>query len=204
MAVFSRNWQDIFGITYKDIEWAATGERFTENMWNDYRQRFPNGNVIHHYGNEKWTIAALQAPGIIIASDAMPLLTTDDRVHPRGIGTFSKVLGRYTATEDDSARMDLVTALAKMTVLPAKRMQEFAPAFRYKGRLREGFDADLTLFDPHKISDAATFKQPLLPSKGIRYVMVNGEFVLKEGKFIEDVQPGKLIKGTGEKAIQNR
>jgi len=198
-AVFSRDWQSIFAITYKDIEWAATGERFTESMWNDYRQRFPGGQVIHHYGNEEWTRAALEAPGVIVASDAMPLLTTNDRVHPRGIGTFSKVLGNYTTNGNHSATMDLVTALAKMTVLPAKRMENFAPAFKYKGRLRQGFDADLTIFDPGKITDMATFQHPLRPSKGIQYVLVNGEFVLKSGRFIEDVLPGQLIKGSGGK-----
>ena len=201
-AVFSRDWQSIFAITYEDIEWAATGERFTESMWNDYRQRFPGGQVIHHYGNEEWTRAALEAPGVIVASDAMPLVTKDDRVHPRGIGTFSKVLGDYTTDGYHSATMDLVTALAKMTVLPAKRMENFAPAFKLKGRLREGFDADLTIFDPKKITDTATFQHPLRPSEGIQHVLVNGEFVLKGGRFVENALPGQLLRGSGGKTLQ--
>lgn len=202
-AVFNKDWQSIFGITYKDVEWADSGERFTKSMWNDYRQRFPAGQIIHHYGKEEWTLAALQAPGIIIASDAMPLVTKQDRVHPRGVGTFSKILGRYTDIKDPLVSISLVTALAKMTVLPARRMEEFAPEFKYKGRLREGFDADLTLFDPNEVTDMATFQQPLNPSNGIQYVLVNGEFVLKGGKLIEDVLPGKMIKGSGEKNLQN-
>jgi hypothetical protein len=202
-AVFSRDWQSIFGITYNDIEWAATGERFTQNMWNDYRQRFPGGQVIHHYGNEEWTLAALQSPGVIVASDAMPLTTAEDRVHPRGVGTFSKVLGHYTAGANHSGTIDLSEALGKMTVLPAKRLASFTPALRNKGRLRVGFDADITLFDPSEISDMATFKQPLLPSKGIQYVLVNGEFVLKAGKFIDNILPGQIIKGTAGKTLQD-
>jgi N-acyl-D-aspartate/D-glutamate deacylase len=90
-----------------------------------------------------------------------------------------------------------------MTVLPAKRMEDFAPACKYKGRLREGFDADLTLFDPRKITDTATFQRPLQPSKGIKHVLVNGEFVLKEGRFVEDALPGQLIKASGRKSHQN-
>lgn len=198
-AVFSRDWQSIFAITYKDIEWADTGERFTESLWNDYRQRFPGGQVIHHYGNEAWTRAALEAPGVMVASDAMPLATIEDRVHPRGIGTFSKMLGHYTANGNNAATIDLATALAKMTVLPAKRMENFAPAFKNKGRLREGFDADLTLFDAEKITDTATYQHPLRPSTGIQYVLVNGEFVLREGSLVEDVLPGRLIKSSGGK-----
>jgi len=200
-AVFSRDWQSIFGISYQDVEWAATGERFTKSMWQDYRQRFPEGKIIHHYGKEQWTRVALKAPGIMIASDAMPLLSNDDRVHPRGVGTFSKTLGRYTSSSDSSTGMPLVTALAKMTVLPAKRMQSFAPAFMRKGRLREGFDADITVFDPDEISDMATYQQPLAPSKGIQHVMVNGEFVLKHGVLLEDTLPGQIIKGVSEKSL---
>jgi len=171
-------------------------------MWNDYRQRFPGGQVIHHYGNEEWIRAALKAPGVIVASDAMPLVAAHDRVHPRGIGTFSKVLGNYTTNGNHSATMDLVTAPAKMTVLPAKRMENFPPAFKYKGRLREGFDADLTIFDPRKIRDTATFQDPLRPSKGIQHVLVNGEFVLKGGNLLEDALPGQLIRASGGKTQQ--
>ena len=203
-AVFKRDWQSTFGITYKDIEWAASGERFTKRMWDDYRQRFPEGQVIHHYGNEKWTQAALNGRNIIVASDAMPLSTKKDKVHPRGVGTFSKVLGRYVSMGDASGGLGLITALAKMTVLPAKRMENFAPALKDKGRLREGFDADITIFDPQKITDMATFRQPQRPSKGIQYVLVNGEFILKDGKFLEGVLPGQLIKRSGRKTLQSR
>jgi hypothetical protein len=203
-AVFSRDWQSIFAITYEDIEWSATGERFTQSMWNDYRQRFPGGQVIHHYGNEEWTRAALQAPGVIVASDAMPVVSTDERVHPRGVGTFSRVLGHYTAKDDHSDAMDLVTALAKMTILPAKRMEKFAPVFNNKGRLRAAFDADLTIFDPTMITDSATFQQPLLPSQGIQHVLVNGEFVLKAGRFIDNALPGQLIKGSAGRSLQHQ
>lgn len=193
-AVFSRDWQSTFDISYEDIEWAATGQRFTKTMWDDYRQRFPAGQVIHHYGKEEWTRVALNAASIIVASDAMFVATTDDKVHPRGIGTFSKVLARYTKNDKDFAGMPLITALAKMTVLPAKRMESFSPAFKKKGRLRKGYDADITIFDPKTITDMATFKQPQAPSKGIRYVLVNGQFILKDGEFIEGVMPGQLLK----------
>ncbi len=201
-AVFGRDWQSIFDISYKDIEWVATGERFTEDMWHDYRERFPSGQVIHHYGKENWTQTALSAPNIIVASDAMPLAAAQDKVHPRGAGTFSKILGRYIATDDNSAGMTLITALAKMTLLPAKRMETFAPGFKYKGRLRTGFDADITLFNPKSISDMATFKQPQTASRGIQYVLVNGEFILKDGKLIEGSLPGQLIKGAGGKTLK--
>jgi N-acyl-D-aspartate/D-glutamate deacylase len=81
-----------------------------------------------------------------------------------------------------------------MTVLPAKRLENFAPAFGRKERMRKGFDADITPFDPTKITDMATYQDPLLHSIGIEHVMVNGKFVVKNGSSIEDVLPGQLIK----------
>jgi hypothetical protein len=65
----------------------------------------------------------------------------------RGMQRFT-VLGLYTAKDDHCDAMVLVIALAKMTVLPAKRMEKFAPVFKNKGRLREAFDAELTIFIP--------------------------------------------------------
>ena len=90
-----------------------------------------------------------------------------------------------------------------MTILPAKRMEEFAPEFKYKGRLRKGFDADLTVFDPKSIIDMATFQHAQTPSNGIAYVLVNGGFILKGGQFMEGVLPGQLIKGASGKSLQN-
>ena len=59
-AVFSRDWQAIFNITYEDVEWAATGERFDQAMWEDYHENRPDGLVIHHYLKEQWTQRAVR------------------------------------------------------------------------------------------------------------------------------------------------
>jgi N-acyl-D-aspartate/D-glutamate deacylase len=93
-------------------------------------------------------------PLVMIASDGMPI--TGPSVHPRGQGTFSRVLGRYVR---ELKTLDLMTALRKMTLLPAERLQARAPVFRNKGRLREGADADITIFDPLRIHDEA--EEPL-------------------------------------------
>ena len=67
-----------------------------------------------------------------------------------------------------------MTALRKMTLMPAQRLQNRAPAFKDKGRIRIGADADITVFDPQRIIDKATFENPLQYSDGIQYVLVNG------------------------------
>lgn len=188
-AVFGRDWRTIFNIDYDDVEWAATGERFTKAMFEEYREKEPGGQVIHHYLNESWNRRAVVESDLIVVSDLLPMFTEESKVAPHN-GTFSKVLGRYYREE---GLLDLRTALAKMTLLPAQRLQSVASAFKTKGRLQEGADADLTIFDPETIIDQATYQDPYQPSKGIQHVIVNGVFVVKDTKLIEDAFPGKRL-----------
>jgi predicted amidohydrolase len=191
-AVFNKDWKAIFDISYEDIEWAETGMRFNQELWHEYREKYPTGQIIHHYGREEWTRAALLDPLVLVASDAMPVNDANSKVHPRGIGTFSRVLARYTHSEMQSDNLSLINALKKMTVLPAQRLETFASSFANKGRLRVGFDADITIFDATQINDQATFTHPIVPSKGVKHVLVGGVFVLKDGQLTNNT-PGKLI-----------
>jgi N-acyl-D-aspartate/D-glutamate deacylase len=77
-----------------------------------------------------------------------------------------------------------------MTLMPAQRLQNRAPMFKDKGRIRVGADADITVFDPQRIIDKATFEQPLQYSDGIQFVLVNGTPVLNNGQLVEGVFPG--------------
>ena len=83
-----------------------------------------------------------------------------------------------------------MTALRKMTLMPAQRLEKRAPMFKNKGRIEVGADADITVFDPNTVIDKATFDDPLQYSDGIYYVLVNGVAVIKEGKTVEGVFPG--------------
>jgi dihydroorotase len=122
----------------------------------------------------------------MVASDGMRL--TGPKVHPRGQGTFSRVLGYYVREEK---ALDLMTALRKMTLMPAQRLEKRAPAFKNKGRIRIGGDADITIFDPARVIDKATFEDPLQYSEGIEFVLVNGVTVVKAGKLVDGVFPGR-------------
>lgn len=116
--------------------------------------------------------------------------------HPRTAGTFSRVLGKY-AREDKV--LDLITAIEKMTLLPAKRLEGIAPMMRYKGRIQIGADADITIFNPNTVIDKSTFEKGLAFSEGIEHVIVNGLFVLKNGKTIPNVFPGQPVYGKYKK-----
>ena len=93
-------------------------------------------------------------------------------------GTFCRVLGQYVR---EKKTLTLMEALRKMTLMPAKRLEGRVPAMKNKGRIRVGADADLTIFDPDRVIDKATFKEPTKYSEGIAYVFVNGVPVVKDG-----------------------
>ena len=90
--------------------------------------------------------------------------------------------------------LSLRDALAKMTILPAKRLEAKAPALRTKGRLQRGADADITIFDPNTIIDQATIEDPSRESTGIDYVLVAGQVVKSPEGLHRDVLPGQPIK----------
>ena len=108
--------------------------------------------------------------------------------HPRAYGTFPRVLGRYVR---DEKLLKLEDAVRKMTSLPAQRL-----GLRDRGLLRPGMYADITVFDPEKVIDRATFDAPHQFSEGIVQVFVNGVPVVDQGK-ITGRLPGRILRGPG-------
>jgi len=186
-AIFDPGWQENMGITYKDVQWAATGERLTADTFEKYRKE--GGIVVIHSIPEEAARTAVADPIVMIASDGMPI--TGAKVHPRGQATFSRVLGHYVREEK---ALDLMSALRKMTLMPAQRLEKRAPVFKNKGRIRVGADADITIFDPARVIDKATFDEPLQYSEGIPFVLVNGVAVVKDGQLVQGVHPGRAAR----------
>jgi dihydroorotase len=185
-ALFDEGWQQTMGITYKDLEWAATGERLTEETFKTYRKQ--GGIVIVHLMSEEMIQFSVSHPLTIIASDS---LLMGGKGHPRSTGTFCRVLGQYVR---EKKTLTLMEALRKITLMPAQRLEGRVPAMKNKGRIRIGADADITVFDPGKVIDKATFKEPIKYSEGINYVLVNGVLVVKDGQLQAGVTPGKAIR----------
>lgn len=190
-AMFNEGWQQRLGISYGDLQWVETGERLTRETFEAYRKT--GGVVIIHMMKPEWIKTGIAAPGVMIGSDGMPY---SKLAHPRTAGTFSRVLGKYV--REDKV-IDLNTAIEKMTLLPAKRLENIAPMMRFKGRIQVGADADITIFNPNTVSDKATFEKGLEFSAGIEYVMVNGTFVLMNGKTVTGVMPGQPVFGKFKK-----
>jgi N-acyl-D-aspartate/D-glutamate deacylase len=186
-ALFEPGWQDRFAIGFGDVQWSATGERLTAESFTRYRKQ--GGLVVIHMIPEASVRAALSHPQVMIGSDGVPL--TNGGGHPRGVGTFARVLGHYVR---EQKVIDLMTALRKITVMIAARLEPYVPAMGRKGRLAEGMDADITVFDPARVIDRATYERPAQYSEGIRHVLVGGTFVVRDEALVEGVAPGRAIR----------
>jgi N-acyl-D-amino-acid deacylase len=109
-------------------------------------------------------------------------------IHPRAYGTFTRILGKYVREE---RVMGLEDAIRKMSSAVAHRL-----FIKDRGLLREGFCADIAIFDPNTVGDRATFENPHQLSVGMRFVFVNGVAVVKEGKHT-GAKPGLIVRGPG-------
>lgn len=133
--------------------------------------------------------SALRSPCSLIATDgagySLKHKNTGERVHPRSFGAFPRVLGKYVREEGLLTWED---AIFKMTELPARTF-----GLRERGALREGYFADVVVFDPESVCDKATFENPYQYSTGIESVLINGQLVLNNGTFLEG-RFGRILK----------
>jgi len=181
-AIFGEGWQGRQGnITFGDLQWAATGERLTPESFARYRKQ--GGMVAIHSIPEEIVRMAMASPLVMIASDG---ILESGKGHPRAAGTYARVLGRYVREQH---ALPLMEALRKMTSMPADRL-----GLKSKGRIAVGADADITVFDPERVIDRATFENPAQYSDGIPYVLVNGTPVVNRGVLMEGAYPGKAVK----------
>jgi N-acyl-D-aspartate/D-glutamate deacylase len=181
-AVFDPGWQvRTGGIGYGDLQWALTGERLTEETFGRYRKT--GGMVILHSIPEEMVRVAMADPTVLVASDG---ILDNGKGHPRAAGSYARVLGRYVREQH---ALSLADALRKMSLLPAERL-----GIQSKGRLQVGADADITVFDPERVIDKATFENPAQYSEGIPFVLVNGTLVVRDGKLVEGVVPGRGLR----------
>ena len=142
--------------------------------------------------NEDDMKAALKSPFVSICTDTGARATdgplSGGRSHPRGWGSYPRILGRYVRAEK---LMSLETAIHKMTGMSATKV-----GLRQRGLLREGYFADITIFDPKTVIDLATFEQPHQYPVGINFVIVNGQVEVDKGQRTP-VLAGRVLRGPG-------
>lgn len=184
-AVFDEGCFDLWNKSYDSIlltEEPYKGVRCNKELFIKARKEHPNMLVVAFVMNEDEVVRALKSPFMSIASDG---LYNTSQGHPRGAGTFPKVLSKYVREEE---KISMLEALKKMTLIPAKRL-----GLKSKGQIKLNYDADLVIFDPKNIQDKADYLNPTLPPEGIEYVIINGEIVAKDKKILKS-RLGKIIK----------
>jgi len=184
-ALFNPGWQEKLGIDYSALQLPDTGERLTKARFDELHASAQPHMVVIHANTQEMVDAVIPNPMVMIASDGL-------NGHPRNAGTYSRVLAQYVREKRSVTLMD---AVRKMSLMPAQRLEKATSAAHAKGRLQEGADADIVVFDSQTITDRATYQSPMEPSVGVRYLVVGGTVLVDQGKLVPNVFPGRAILG---------
>jgi len=182
-AFFNPGWREKMDIDYSDLQLPDSGERLTKERFDSLHTSSKPQLVLMHLNAQQMVDVVIRDPLVMIASDGIP-------GHPRNAGTYSHVLARYVR---ETGSITLMDAIRKMSLMPAQRMEKSTPAARVKGRLQEGADADLVVFDARSVTDRATYQAPMEPSTGMQFVIVNGTVLIDKGKLVPNTFPGKAL-----------
>ena len=196
-------WIEKLGNKYEEtLQDPATGEFYTQEKYQQVLAENPNKVIILYKMLPKEIVNWVRLPGIVMASDAMPVPGDWDElpwdtpyeeipnVHPRTSGAHGASL--RIAREHD---IPLMHVLATFSYNPAKYLGDTGlEAMKVRGRMQKGMVADITVLDPETVTDNATYEQGTLPTTGIPYVLVNGTVVVKDSKVLKDVFPGEPIR----------
>jgi hypothetical protein len=195
-------WVDTLGYKYEDtLLDTATNEYFTRAKYEELVKKDPTRPVVLFKMPESAIINWLRLPGVSLVTDSMPMVPDDNlswdtpydklpNAHPRGSGTYAKAI--RLARENNIPLMQIVAMSSYNSAAPLGKMG--LKAMQERGRMQEGMVADITIFDPEKVTDNATYKKGTIPSTGIPYVVVSGTIVVKDSKVLKDVNPGQPIR----------
>ena len=169
------NFQNKFGISFEDLQEVGKPDRMTEETFSIARK--DNKLVAAFAMSEEDITDALSAPWVLIGSDS--ILERPHNNHPRSAGCFSRFLGTYVREREV---LTLPDALGRITILPSRLLEKSSSSMKNRGRIQPGAIADITMFDPQKISDRANVSNPAQESVGIVHVMVNGQLARNNSK----------------------
>lgn len=141
-------------------------------------------SMVYHFMSADDVERIMRHPQVGFASDSSVLTPGEGTPHPRGYGNNVRVLGEYVRGRHV---ISLEEAVRKMTSLPARHFQ-----FDGRGLIKQGFAADITIFDPATVADTATFEKPHGFAAGVPYVVVNGVPVVRNGEHTR-ARPGQVL-----------
>jgi N-acyl-D-amino-acid deacylase len=174
------------GLSIKQIAAAQLGSDSLDAQMETARQMMIHGgaSMVYHLMSGEDVDRIMKHPQVGIASDSSVLTAGEGVPHPRGYGNTVRVLGEYVRKRHV---LTLEEAVRKMTSLPAEHFR-----FARRGLLKEGYAADITIFNPATVGDAATFEKPHAYALGVPYVIVNGAVVVRNGEQTS-ARPGQVL-----------
>jgi len=201
-----------WGLSPTNIVLVATGERIRDEAHlRHVRSTDPGASCIVEFLDDSSASdralleRSLAFPDSIVASDAGPVEWPDGSIdsrewplppggmtHPRTSGTYARSIRMMVR---EQGLWSWLEAFRRCSYLPARVMDSTTPAFAAKGHLGVGADADITVIDPDRVTDQATYIDSTRPSIGIDYVLVSGEFVVRDGDIVVDAYPGRGLRG---------
>lgn len=208
------DWQERLGGLEKS-DFTFDGERLTPESFDRLQKDAPDTTIVVHLLDVEGDAAdralldqSILYPGGAIASDGGDWRVDGERItgdvwplpakaesHPRSAGTFSKFLRVYVR---EDGMIGLSDALAKTSLIPAQILEDSVPQMRRKGRLQEGMDADIVVFDIDRVADRATYEEPAQASVGYDYVIVGGTPLVWDGVLDKKALPGRPVRRSAE------
>jgi N-acyl-D-amino-acid deacylase len=194
---------------FRDLDWAVIARYPPEPSWNGLSiqkvteklrgstsldeqletarkmLRAQDAQMVYHFMSEDDLTRILRHPHVMVASDGSVVTAGEGQPHPRSYGNNVRVLGRYVR---ESRTLALAEAVRKMTALPAAQF-----GLLDRGLVKEGHAADLVVFDPETVADAATYEAPHQLARGVAHVVVNGEPVILDGR-PTGARPGRALR----------
>ena len=174
-ATYDDGWMERYGCGYDAVELCEgeyKGRRCTKEIFDKTRRETPECLTVCYVMRESDVDTALRHPNVMLASDG---IMSHGQGHPRAAGAFPRLIAQFVRT----GKFGLYEAISMITAMPAERLR-----LANKGRLNVGADADIVVFDSQKISDRASFAEPVLPPVGIDYVLIGGEIAAKDCRIV--------------------
>src|SRR5690606_3354229 len=184
--------------------------RLNETEFKQLQDNKPDTEIVVHFleladqRDQKLIEKSLLMPGGVIASDGGDWLLDNQPIaqhtwplpakafnHPRSAGTFTRFIRQYALLDN---KLSLADAIAKVSLKPAQLLEQSVAQMKYKGRIQVGSDADIVVFSAEELADQASYEQPAQLSKGMKYVLVNGEILIRNEQLDTTKLPGKAVR----------
>jgi N-acyl-D-amino-acid deacylase len=177
------------GLTMKQVASRLQGSDTADAQLEAAREMLRKGgaSMIYHFMSDGDVTRIMRHPEVAFGSDSSLLEVGDGTPHPRGYGNNVRVLGEYVRQR---RVISLEEAVRKMTSLPAGHFH-----LGRRGLLREGYAADVVVFDPSTVAELATFERPHVYPRGISYVLVNGVVTMRNGEHTR-ARAGQVVQGS--------